>query len=71
MRKIRNSFKRAYIIPHGKSEYAIVDFVKRTLRLPVEIYPSYQQGKGVQITDINSLLSSRIFKPNELKKIRL
>lgn len=66
---MRKGYKRAYIIPHGKSEYEFINFVKGKLRLPIEIYRSDKSGNGVQITDINSLLSNNIFKSNNFRKI--
>ncbi len=60
-RNIRNC--RAIIITHGKAEAVIAETLKRSLRLPIEIFPGAdnKNRSSIQLTSINTVLNNTEF----------
>lgn len=59
---IRKSYLKAVVIVHGKSEYRICDYIKRDIRLKIEIYSEKKGKKSIQITSLKNVLGNTIFK---------
>lgn len=53
---------KAIVIVHGKSEYAIAQYIKSNLRLPIEIVGKNKGRESIQINSLKNLFNSRDFK---------
>ena len=61
-KKISLNYCKAVVIVHGKSEYLMVQHIKSSLHLPIEIYAKKKGNNSIQITSLMLVLNNSIFK---------
>lgn len=59
---INVNYCKAVVIVHGKSEYLMVQHIKSSLHLPIEIYAKKKGNNSIQITSLIKELGNTIFK---------
>lgn len=62
MVKYMNNSTKAIVLVHGKSELAIVQFIKSNLRLPIEIVSKDRGKHSIQINSLKNILTDFRFK---------
>lgn len=64
MSKILNkiNYCKAVVIVHGKSEYLLVQHIKSSLHLPIEIYSKKKGKNSIQINRLTKELNNTVFK---------
>ena len=61
-KQLNLNYCKAIVIVHGKSEYLMVQHIKSSLHLPIEIVGKKKGTNSIQITSLMNVLNNSIFK---------
>lgn len=60
--KTNLNYCKAVVIVHGKSEYLLVQHIKSSLHLPIEIYAKNKGRNSIQINSLMKVLNNKVFR---------